>query len=420
MLALDMGLGKTISTGTAISDLISACIIKRCLIVAPLRVCNTVWRQELGKWGQTQHLKVSVATGSAQARRKALNAKADVYVINRENLVWLIDQCKGRWPYDAVVIDESSSFKSVGTKRFRKFKKISQLPKVMVLLTGTPSPNSLLDLWSQCYIMDGGAALSRTMTGFKQRFFTPDYWGHTWTPKPGTPEKVHERIKPLVLSMSADDYLDVPDRIDLVERVELPKKILDEYKKFEKELFLDFKDVEIEAMSAAVLANKLLQFSNGAIYDEERKWHQIHDKKLETLKEIVEENAGESILVAYNYKHDLARLKAWFPDAVEMDKTGSVIEQWNRGGEIQMLLTHPASCGHGLNLQRGGSLIVWFGLTWNLEYYQQMNARLHRQGQNKPVRVVHLVAGGTIDERVMAVLKHKDAVQADLLAALKG
>jgi SNF2 family DNA or RNA helicase len=246
-----------------------------------------------------------------------------------------------------------------------------------------------------------------------------DFWGHRWTVKEGYGEKIQNLIKPMTLSMQGSDYLELPDRIDIVEKVVLPEKVMDEYKAFEKNLFLEFEDVEIEALSAAVLANKLLQYSNGAIYtDEDHDWKVLHDAKIEVLKEIVEENASENLMVAYNYKHDLIRLQAAFPSAVVMDKRGMAVDAWNRG-EIKMLLVHPQSAGHGLNLQQGGSMLVWFGLSWSLEGYQQLVARLHRQGQERPVRVVHLIAEGTIDSRVLDVLKSKDAVQSDLLAALR-
>ena len=382
-------------------------------------MANSVWRQEARKWEHLKGLKVSVATGTDKERRAALNAKADIYVINRENVVWLLRACKGRWPYDAIVIDESSSFKSSSTKRFRGLKKVTPLSSTVVLLTGTPSPNGLLDLWSQCFLMDGGSSLGKTITGYKQRFFTPDYFGYTWTPKPDTEQKIYSLLEGKVLSMQGADYLELPERIDLVEEAVLPWAVMEKYREFERELFMEFEDVEIEAMSAAVLANKMLQFANGALYvDDEHNWTELHKAKLDVLDEIIDENPQENILVAYNYRHDLARLMSRFPKAVVLDKDPKTIARWNRG-EIPLLLAHPASCGHGINLQGGGAMIVWFGLNWNLEYYKQMNARLHRQGQDRPVRVVRIVASGTIDERVLSVLGQKDAVQNDLLLALR-
>ncbi len=418
-LFLDMGLGKSCITLTAVSDFINACIIKKVLVTAPLRVCNSVWKQEGQKWDHLSHLRINIATGTAETRIKALNTPGDVYVINRENVTWLVDLYKGRWPFDCVIVDESSSFKSYASKRFRALKKVAPIVQIMVLLTGTPSPNGLLDLWSQIFLIDQGKALGRGITAYRQRFFTPDYWGYSWEPKPGSHKLIQNLIKPRVLSMQAKDYIDVPDRIDLIERVELSNKVKRDYDDFEKNLFLEFKDIEIEAISAAVLANKLLQFANGAIYtDEEHNWKEIHKVKLDALGEIIEENSGENILVAFNYHHDLARLSKRFPTAVILDKNPKTIDRWN-SGKIKLLLAHPGSCGHGLNLQEGGSMLIFFSLNWNLEYDQQIIARLHRQGQKKPVRIVRIISVGTIDDKVLKVLKTKGCVQSDLLKALR-
>jgi SNF2 family DNA or RNA helicase len=290
----------------------------------------------------------------------------------------------------------------------------------MVLLTGTPSPNGLLDIWSQVYLIDLGQSLGRTMTAYKQRFFEADYMGYKLTPREGAADKIHGLIAPNVIHMSAEDYLELPSRLDLIERVDLPEKALEIYNDFEETLLAELESgEEIEAMSAGVLANKLLQFANGGMYvDGSGNWSEVHGAKLDALAEIVEDNQNENLLVAYNYRFDLEQLQERFPDAVVLDKKQETIDRWNRG-EIKMLLAHPASAGHGLNLQDGGSLIVWFGLTWSLEYYQQFNARLHRQGQTKPVRVLHIVSKKTIDERVLTVLSSKDATQKQLLFALK-
>jgi SNF2 family DNA or RNA helicase len=288
------------------------------------------------------------------------------------------------------------------------------------LLTGTPSPNGLLDLWSQYYLLDSGERLGRNMTAYKNRFFESDYMGYKFTPRKNASNNIYQLVNDITLSMQAEDYLELPQRIDSVVKVALPAKQLKIYKELEKEFIIELEcESEIEAVSAATLANKLLQFSNGAIYtDDVGNWSEVHKAKLEALADIVEDNSGENILVAYNYKTDLERLKKKFPDAVVMDKKGEAVARWNNG-EIKMLLAHPASAGHGLNLQKGGSLIVWFGLTWSLECYQQFNARLHRQGQTKPCRIVHIVASECIDERVLTVLSDKDAVQDNLLKALK-
>ena len=418
---LFLGAGKTVITLTAIKDLLDACVIKRVLIIAPLRVCQSVWKQEAAKWAHLKELRVSIATGSAQRRKTALNAPADVYLINKENTQWLVDLCaeKKRWPYDCVVIDEMSAFKSYAAKRFKKLKKVIPHTTVMVGLTGTPSPNSLMDVWSQIFLIDGGKALGRGITEYRKRFFTPDFWGHNWDIKAGSAEKIKALIKPLILSMKGSDYIQLPSRIDITERVELPKKVMEQYQSFEKELFLEFQDVEIEALSAAVLAGRLLQFTSGAIYtDEDHNWKTLHTAKLDALEEIIEQNSGENILLAYSYKHELKRLQARFPQAVKLDKDPKTIDRWNNR-TVPLMLCHPQSAAHGVNLQYGGSVLIWASLTWSLEGYQQLVARLWRQGQERPVRVVHLIAEGTIDSRVLDVLKSKDAVQSDLLAALR-
>ena len=420
MLALDMGMGKTTSTLTAIRDLTHAFEVTKVLIVAPLRVANSVWAQETRLWGHLNDLTVSVCTGSERQRVSALSLDADVYVINRENIPWLVEKYGKRWPFDMVVIDESSSFKNSSSKRFKALKKMLPYIEKMVLLTGTPSPNGLLDLWAQMYLIDFGERLGRTMTGYKQRFFEADFMGYKFTPRAGSDEKIHRLISDKVIHMSAEDYLSLPDRIDIEQRIDMPAKSLRDYKEFERTMLAELDDGEdIEALSAAALANKMLQWSNGAVYtDESKRWSETHKAKLDALAEIIEDNEGENILVAYNYKSDLERLLKRFPQARQLDKQQETIDAWNRG-EIPLLLAHPASAGHGLNLQNGGALCVWFGLNWSLEYYQQFNARLHRQGQQRPVRIVHIVCKDTIDERVLSVLKSKDATQASLLNALK-
>ena len=419
-LFLGMGLGKTTSTLTAVSDLIDQFAISKVLIIAPLRVANSVWSQETRKWSHLRSLEVSVCTGNEKRRLANLMAGADVYVINRENIMWLVGFYGKNWPFDMVVIDESSSFKNPSTQRFKALRKILPFTEYMVLLTGTPSPNSLLDVWAQMYMIDFGNALGRTFTAYKTRFFEQDYMGYNWTVRPGAAETIHNLLSANVIHMDADDYLDLPKRIDLTEKVVLGISIIEKYKEFEKTLLAELDTgEEVEAVSAAALANKLLQFANGAMYtDKNGSWSNIHDTKLDALAEIIEDNPDENVLVAYNYRFDLERLTKRFPDAVVLDKSQETIDRWNRG-EIRMLLAHPASAGHGLNLQDGGALIVWFGLTWSLEYYQQFNARLHRQGQTKPVRILHIVCGDTIDERVMGVLIQKDATQKTLLNALK-
>lgn len=419
LLALDMGLGKTVSTLTAISDMIDGFTANTVLVIAPLRVANSVWKQEASAWAHLDGLRVSVCTGTERARRAALARSADVYVINRENVPWLVENYGSTWWFDAVVVDESSSFKNPSAKRFRALRKM--LPKIetMVLLTGTPSPNGLTDLWSQMYLIDYGERLGRTLTGFRQRFFEADYFGRKFEPRPGAADKIHALIADKVIHMDAVGHLDMPSRVDITVPVTLPPKALSAYQEFERTMLAEIDGEEVEAATAAVLANKLLQYANGALYtDENGSWSETHTAKLDALEELAEDNSGEAMLIAYNYKSDLARLQQRFPHARVLDKSQDVIDAWNKG-DIQMLLAHPASAGHGLNLQQGGALCAWFGLNWSLEYYQQFNARLYRQGQTRPVRVVHIVSEGTIDERVLHVLRDKDATQKSLLRALK-
>jgi len=427
-LFLDMGLGKTVSTLTALSDLTDSFTINRTLIIGPLRVANTVWKQESQKWAHTQGLTINIATGTPKNRIAMLMRPSEIVVINRENIVWLVDfYCKtptgqynlDKWPFDCVIIDESSSFKSAKSQRFKALKRIVPKTDYMVLLTGTPSPNGLIDLWSQAYLIDMGKALGRNMTAYKQRYFDSDYMGYALTPKPSAKENIERLIQPYTLSMQTEDYLELPARIDVTVEIDVPAKVMSAYNEFQKELYINFGDDDVEALSAAVLANKLLQFANGAVYvDEQKNYKTLYDGKLDALKDIIDDNPNENILLAYNYKSDLERILAKFPEAVILGKEASQIEEWN-AGKIKLLVCHPASAGHGLNLQAGAATMVWFGLNWSLELYQQFCKRLHRQGQTKPVKIFHLVATGTIDEKVMTVLGDKEAVQSSLLTALK-
>lgn len=423
-----MGLGKTVSTLTALSDLSDSFAINRTLIVGPLRVANTVWKQEAQKWSHTKNLTMKIATGTPKNRIAALMSTAEIIVINRENIVWLVDfYCKtptgqynlDKWPFDCVIIDESSSFKSSGSLRFKALKRIVPKTEYMVLLTGTPSPNGLIDLWSQAYLIDMGKALGRNMTAYKQRYFDSDYMGYSLTPKPNAKENIERLIQPYTLSMQTEDYLDLPARIDVTVEIDVPAKVMTAYNEFQKELYINLDGNDLEALSAGVLANKLLQFANGAVYvDEHKNFKTLYDGKLDALKDIIDDNPNENILLAYNYKSDLARILAKFPEAVVLGKEAAQIDEWN-AGKIKLMVCHPASAGHGLNLQSGAATMVWFGLNWSLELYQQFCKRLHRQGQTKPVKIFHLVATGTIDERVMSVLGDKEATQTSLLTALK-
>ena len=414
-----LGLGKTITTLSAIVDLIDSMAVSRVLIIAPLRVANSVWHVEAARWQHTKHLKFSIVTGSEKERLSALHKTADVYVINRENVHWIVEHYAKKWPFDMIVLDEASSFKSSSSQRFKSLRKTIPFTNRLVELTGTPSPNGLLDIWSQMYLLDCGERLGRSMTAYKQRFFEAGYNGYSFKPVKSADKIIHKLIDDIVISLNVDDYLEMPDRIDTVIRVSLPPMRFVEYKRLEREFLIQINNNEIVAYNAATLAGKLLQYANGAMYtDELKNWTEIHSAKLDAIDDIIDENSDENILIAYNYKTDLMRLQKRFPDAVVLDKNPDTITQWNNG-DIKMLLAHPASAGHGLNLQHGGCIIVWFGLNWSLELYQQFNGRLHRQGQTKPVRVVHIVADGCIDDKVMLAIENKATTQQQLIDALK-
>jgi len=342
-----------------------------------------------------------------------------VYIINRENVKWLVEHYGKNWPFDMVVIDESSSFKSPSSQRFKALRKVFNLTDRMVQLTGTPSPNGMMDLWAQIALLDNGERLGRNMTAYKNRYFESDFMGYNYTLRDGADKLIQDKIADITISMKSEDYLQLPERIDLVERVQMSPKHQKQYKQLEKEFILALNDGEVTALSAATLANKLLQYANGALYvDDIQTYEVLHQHKLDALAELVEDNPTENILVAYNYKFDLDQLVKRFPDAVVMDKEGVAVDEWNKGN-IKMLLAHPASAGHGLNLQHGGAVTVWYGLNWSLELYQQFNGRLHRQGQKRCVRVIHLVAEGTIDEKVMQAIENKAETQEALMQALK-
>jgi len=413
-LFLDMGLGKTALSLTVAVDFLDNFFIDKVLVIAPLRVANTVWKQEAKQWEHLQHLRINICTGSLKQRIEALNSNADIYVINRENVRWLIENVK--WSWDMVIIDESSSFKNHDSKRFRAMKKVTRYIKSIILLTGTPTPKGLLDLWPQLYLIDNGVRLGRTITSYRSKFFKQDYMGYNYTPFDGSDEEIKKLIKDVCITIKAKGYV---KRIDLFEYITMPPKILKQYKGFEKQFLLSLENgQDIEALSASALSNKLLQMCNGAVYDINGKAHEIHDLKIKSIKEIVEDNPSENFLVAYNYKSDLERLKKAFPEALVLSRSGEEVAEWNKGN-IKMMLTHPASAGHGLNLQHGGSVIIWFGLNWSLELYQQFNARLHRQGQKNTVRIMHIVAKDGLDEKVLEALKSKAKTQDDLINYLK-
>ncbi|KZL93950.1 SNF2-related protein [Clostridium magnum] len=419
-LLMDMGLGKTVCTLTAIEELIYNYFdIVKALVIAPLRVAEDTWTVEAEKWNHLKNLKISKILGTEKERRAALNIKADIYVINRENVVWLVKECGKNWPFDMVVVDELSSFKSPKSQRFKALRKIRA--KRIVGLTGTPSPNGLMDLWSEIYLLDQGERLGKTLTSYRDQYFVPDKRNQniifSYKPKEEAEDVIYKKLSDICISMKAEDYLELPERIDNIISVKLQKDVEEKYKKFEKELLLPLKDSDIVANNAAVLTNKLLQFANGAIYDENDEVVEIHNEKLKALEEIIEAASGKPVLIFYAYKHDRDRLKKYFKNAKEL-KTSEDIKKWNNG-EIEIMLVHPASAGHGLNLQAGGNIIIWFGLTWSLELYQQANARVYRQGQKQNVIIHHLVAKGTIDENVMRALENKSVGQEVLLQAVK-
>ena len=421
-LLLDMGMGKTVSTLTAINELMfDRFEVHKVLVIAPLRVALSTWRDECEMWEHTRHLRVSVAVGDLRTREAALAEDADIYVVNRDVVRWLVGYYRAKWPFDMVVVDESSSFKNPASQRFRALRKVRPLVQRVVLLTGTPAPNGLMDLWSQLYLLDRGERLGRTLTEYRERYFRPGQQsGHivySYDARPGAEQEIFRRIGDICVSMKSEDYLTLPPLIQNVVRVQLPEAAARRYREMERELVLSIGDADITAVSAAALSNKLLQMANGAVYDTEGKVVKLHDAKAEALDEIISCNEGKSVMVIYSYRHDLDALRRRYPKAREL-KTADDIRAWN-AGQIPLLLVHPQSAGHGLNLQHGGHIVVWYGLTWSLEAYQQTNKRLHRPGQTEPVVLHHLVAGGTIDEDVMRALGGKAAGQEDMLEAVK-
>lgn len=397
--------------------------VGRVLVIAPLRVADDTWNREAGKWDHLQYLSVSKVLGTEKERIAALSRPADIYVINRENTEWLINHYGKNWPFDLVIVDELSSFKSSKARRFQALRKVRPLIKRIVGLTGTPAPNGLMDLWAQVYLLDQGERLGKTVTGYRQRYFDPDKRNRTtifsWAPKLGADDAIHRKLSDLCISMSAEDWLDLPERIDNPVMVKLTPKAWEQYQQLERDLLLPLAGGDVVANTAAGLSNKLLQMANGAVYDENGLAKVFHSAKLEALDDIIEAADGKSVLVFYAYRHDLDRLKKHLSglEPRTLD-TSADIEDWNTG-RIQVLLAHPGSAGHGLNLQDGGNIIVWFGLTWNLEFYLQAIKRLHRQGQLNSVIVHHLVAEGTIDEDVMEALTGKAKTQDALLEAVK-
>lgn len=416
---LDLGLGKTATALTAISDLIDEFDVSRVLVIAPLRVAGKTWPDEVQKWAHLRHLRIRSAVGPQKARLAALYDKsAHIVTINVENIAWLEEVLNRKSPFDMIVVDEASMFKDRGTKRFKSAVRLARAARRIVMLTGTPAPNSYIDLWSQFYILDGGERLFQAKTRFLEAFFRQvDRDGYKFVLKKGADEVIHSRVKDITVSMKAKDYLKLPDRIDNTIEIELDDATREVYDEMESEFIVELDGGDVKAVTAASVANKLMQVSNGRVYGEEKLVHHLHDAKLDALREIIAE-ANEPVLVWYNFQSDRDAILAAFPEARTIKEGLGVIDEWN-AGKVPILVAHPASAGHGLNLQHGGRIMVWYGLNWSLELYQQACARLHRQGQTKPVLNYHLIAKNTIDETVYAVLRRKDAGQEALLAALK-
>lgn len=442
-LFIDMGLGKTVTTLTAINYLMNDyCEINSVLVVAPKRVAESVWQEEAEKWNHLKHLRFSKIIGSAKKRTDAIfSTKADIYIISRDNIAWLCAMYGGgKLPFDMVVVDELSSFKSYKSQRFKALRGSRPYLKRFVGLTGTPAPNGLIDLWPQIYLMDRGERLEKTISRYREKYFRPGQTsGHvvySYTLLSESEQLIHQKIEDICISMKAEDYLQMPERMDNYIKLHMPEDIKKQYLDFEKNKVLDLinstetvlneatgeyeeKPVEVNVVNAAALSNKLLQFANGAVYDENKNVFPIHDIKLEALKEIIEDANGQSVLIAWTYQFDRDKIKEYLKAYKPRElKTNDDIKDWN-AGKIQVMLAHPASAGHGLNLQAGGNIIIWFGQTWSLELYQQFNARLYRQGQQNQVIVHHLILQDTHDEDVIKALQIKDKKQNALMESIK-
>lgn len=428
-LFLDCGMGKSATTLTAIKELIDSCIISSVLIIAPKRVAEVTWKDEIANWEHLNGLTISVIAGTVKERREAMGKKADIYTVGRDNIVWLVTEHGGvKLPYDMVVIDELTSFKNSSSKRFRALRKVRKFIPRVVGLTGTPTPQGMIDLFAQMYLVDGGQRLGKTITAYRDRFFKPGkrngdivYEYVLKSPQNETEQQISNLISDITISMKAEDYLKMPDRMSLYDYVELPPKAMEAYRTFEREQIIELinSDEPLTAATAAALGNKLQQMAGGRVYDSDRKVIDVHDEKIEKLKEIVEASNGEPVLVAYAFKHEQARimeaLKEFKPRKLE---TAQDIADWN-GGKVPLMVAHPASVGHGINIQKGGHILVWFGNTWSLELYQQFNARLYRQGQMKPVMIHHIVAKNTIDEKIIKSLSGKKESQDGLMNSIK-
>jgi len=418
---LEMGLGKSVITLSAIFDLcLDSFLVCKVLVIAPLRVARDTWPAEINKWDHLKGLSYSVAVGTEKERIDALKKQSTLYIINRENVDWLVHKSGIPFHFDMVVIDELSSFKSYGAKRFKSLLKVRPSVKRIVGLTGTPSSNGLMDLWAEFRILDLGQRLGRYISHYRNTYFKPDKRNaqivFSYKPLPGAEEEIYKQISDITISMKSTDYLKMPEYVSNEVFVTLSDKEWRVYSDFKEDMVANLGDEEIDAVNAAVLSGKLLQMANGAVYDSENKAHVIHDKKLDALEDLIEGANGKPVLVAYWYKHDLERIKERFP--VRQIQSSKDIEAWN-DGKIPIAVIHPASAGHGLNLQSGGSTLIWFGLTWSLELYQQTNARLYRQGQRDTVIVHHIITKNTIDEDVLLALTKKEKTQDALIDAVK-
>lgn len=420
-LFLDCGLGKTITTLTAINELMyDSFEISKVLIIAPLRVAQSTWKEEIEKWDHLNLLRYSIAIGDEKERLKALKQNSDIYIINRENVDWLVTKSGIDFNFNMLIIDELSSFKSHTSKRFKSLLKIRPYFERVVGLTGTPSSNGLMDLWAEFRVLDLGERLGRYITHYRNEYFLPDKRNgaviFSYKPQPNAEERIYRRLADMTISMKSTEYLKMPELILNELEINLDEEDQIKYKKFKKEMVMTIQEKEIDAINAASLSNKLIQLANGSIYDEDKKFYEVHNKKLDKLEEIIESANGKPVLVAYWFKADKERIEKRFK--VREIKTADDIKQWNKG-MIDLALIHPASAGHGLNLQSGGSTLVWFSLTWSLELYQQTNARLYRQGQKDTVVIHHLITKNTIDQDIMKSLKRKDKTQEALMRAVK-
>lgn len=421
-LFLKPGMGKTSIALTAVEQLMyDFFAVSKTLVIAPLRVAEDTWSRESEKWDHLCHLRISRVLGDAKTRRAALAEEADVYCINRENVDWLVKEYGVQWPFDLVIVDELSSFRNPSSRRFKALRKVRPLVKYLWGLTGTPRPRSLLDLWAQVYLLDQGVRLGKTFTGYRDRFFTPGrrngYVVYEWKPRPGAEEEVYRRIADVCVSLELQGHVQMPELVQTVRPVVLSTAARDLYERMERDAILELAGGVIDAGSAAAINGKLLQIAGGAVYDEDHAVHRLHEDKLDALEDILAEANGEPVLVAYRFRHELERIKARFPQAVPL-KDSSTIAAWNRG-EIPLLLAHPAGAGHGLNLQDGGHIIVWYGPTYDLELDEQFNGRLYRQGQRETTSIIYLVAEDTVEQDAIHSLRSKTNGQEAMLKAVE-